>query len=194
MYYKKCLPLKVLDIIFLHESIVVDLQIGGKLCSFISLYRLSNQSHDDFVSFLENFELTLNNLAQKNVFLMVAFRAFNANCSSWYNKDIASNERRKIEAVTSQNGLYQKINELTHILNNSSFRINLVFNSQPNLLIESSARTLGHHQNVLQNLTYSLSTTFWHYQKLNTDLVNCSVNGFDLENTFSNIDFNQYAM
>ena len=82
MYYKKCLPLKVLDIIFLHESIVVDLQIGDKLCSFISLYRLSNQSHDDFVSFLENFELTLNNLAQTNPFLMVAFRAFNANSSN----------------------------------------------------------------------------------------------------------------
>ena len=40
MYYKNCLPLKVL---------VVD-----KLCSFISLYRSPNQSYDNFVSFLDN--------------------------------------------------------------------------------------------------------------------------------------------
>ena len=51
MYYKNCLPLKVLDIRFLHESIAFDIRIGGKLYSFISLYRSSNQSYDDFVSF-----------------------------------------------------------------------------------------------------------------------------------------------
>ena len=35
MYYKNCLLWKVLDIRFLHESIASQLQIGGKLCSFI---------------------------------------------------------------------------------------------------------------------------------------------------------------
>ena len=51
MYYKKCLPLELLDIIFLYESIVFDLRIRNKLYSFISLYRSPNQSYDDFVSF-----------------------------------------------------------------------------------------------------------------------------------------------
>ena len=72
MYYKNFLPLKVLDIGFLHESIAFDLRIDDKLYSFISLYRSPNQSYDDFVSFLDNFELTLDTLAQKNPFLMVA--------------------------------------------------------------------------------------------------------------------------
>ena len=87
MYYKNCVPLKVFDIRFLHKSIAFELQIGGKLCSFISLYRSPNQSYDDFVSFLDNFELTLDTLAQKNPFLMVALGDFNANSSNWYNKD-----------------------------------------------------------------------------------------------------------
>ena len=39
MYCKNCLPLKVLDIRFLHESIAFILRIGDKLCSFIFLYR-----------------------------------------------------------------------------------------------------------------------------------------------------------
>ena len=68
MYYKNCLSLKVLDIRFLHETIDFELRIGDRLCSFISLYRSPNQSYDDFVSFLDNFELTLDALAQKNPF------------------------------------------------------------------------------------------------------------------------------
>ena len=52
MYYENCLPLKVLDIGILHESIAFNLRIGDKLCSFISYYR----SPDDFVLFLENFD------------------------------------------------------------------------------------------------------------------------------------------
>ena len=140
MYYKNCLPLKVLDIRFVHESIAFDLRIGDKLCSFISLYRSPNQSYDDFASFLDNFELTWDTLAQKNPFLMVALGGFNVKSNNWYNKGISSNEGRKVEAVTSQNGLHQEINEAKHILNNSSSCINLIFNSQPNLLIESGVR------------------------------------------------------
>ena len=144
MYYKNCLPLKVLDIRFLYESTAFNLRIGDKLCSFISLYRSPNQSYDDFVLFLDNFELTIDTLAQKNSFLVVAFGEFNAKSSNWYNKDITSNEGRKIEAVTSQNGLHQEINEPTHILNNTSSCIDLIFNSQPNLLIESGVHPSLH--------------------------------------------------
>ena len=39
MYYKTCLPLKVLAIRFLHESIAFELRTGDELYSFISLYR-----------------------------------------------------------------------------------------------------------------------------------------------------------
>ena len=39
MYYKNCLPLKVLDTRFLYEKVAFDLQICDKLCSFISLDR-----------------------------------------------------------------------------------------------------------------------------------------------------------
>ena len=48
IYYKNCLPLKVLDIRFLHESIAFNLQIGEKLRSFIFLCRSLYQSYDDF--------------------------------------------------------------------------------------------------------------------------------------------------
>ena len=59
---------------------------------------------------------------------MVVPGDFNSKSSNWYNKDITSNEGRKIEAVTSHS-LHQKINEPTHILNNSSSCFELIFSS-----------------------------------------------------------------
>ena len=81
---------------------------------------------------------------------MVALGDFNAKSSNWYNKDITNDKRRKIEAATLQNGLHQEINEPTHILNKSVSCIDLIFNSQPNLLKESgiypSLHPSFHHQ------------------------------------------------
>ena len=68
MYYKNCLPLKVLDIWFLRENIAFDLRTRDKRCSSISLYRSSYQSYENFLSFLHNLELTLDTLAKKNPF------------------------------------------------------------------------------------------------------------------------------
>ena len=46
---------------------------------------------------------------------MVALGDFNAKFSNWYYNEITSDEGRKIEVVTSQNGLHQEINEPTRI-------------------------------------------------------------------------------
>ena len=195
MYYKNCLRLKVLDIRFLHKSIAF---VGDKLRSFISLYRSHSPSYDDFVSFLDNFELTLDTLAQKNAVLMVDLYDFNAKSSSRYNKDTTSDEGRDIEAVTSQNGLHQEINEPTLILNNSSSCIDLIFNSQPNLLIESgvhpSLHPNCHHQIVFAKFNLDIvypppyEREIWHYQKANIDVIKRAINSFDWDKTFSNID------
>ena len=105
----------------------------------------SSQSYNDFVSLLGNFKLILDTLAQNNSFSIVALRDFNAKSSNSYNKDITINEGRKIGGVTSQNGLHQEFDELTHILNNSLLGIDFLFNSQPNLLIESGVHPLHTH-------------------------------------------------
>ena len=60
------------------------------------------------------------------------------------------NEDIKIKKVTSLNGLHQEINEPTHIVNDSSSCVDLIFNSQPNLQLESgvhpSLHPNCHHQ------------------------------------------------
>ena len=39
LYYKTCLPLRVLDIQYLNKCINFELKICDKLCTFVALYR-----------------------------------------------------------------------------------------------------------------------------------------------------------
>ena len=45
--------------------------IGNKICNFITLYRSPSQNQDDFQAFIDNLEMNLETLAQRNLFLMV---------------------------------------------------------------------------------------------------------------------------
>ena len=129
---------------------------------------------------------------------MIPVDDFNTKSSDWYNKDITRDQGRKIEGVTSQNGLHQEINQPTHILNNSSSCIDLIFNSQPNFLIESgvhpSLHQNCHHQIIFAKFNLGIvypppyERKNWHYQKANIALVKRAINSFDWEKVFSNID------
>ena len=56
IYYKHSLDFRFLEICYLEECIHFEISISGKLCNFISLYRLLSQS---LANFLKNFRITL---------------------------------------------------------------------------------------------------------------------------------------
>ena len=58
----------------------------------------------------------------------------NARCSKWCNKDITNSVGREIDTLTSSAGYKQIINKPTHIVNNSSSCIDLIFCNNLNLL------------------------------------------------------------
>ena len=80
-------------------------------------------------------------MADKNLYLMVALGDFNTKLISWYRNDSTDTEGSKIDILTSTFGFHQIINEATHILNNSSSCIDLIFTSQPNLVTESGVHS-----------------------------------------------------
>ena len=67
----------------------------------------------------------------------------NAKLSNWYKRDTTTYEGSKIDAITSQFGLKQLIQEPTHILTDSSSCIDVIFTSQPNLVTESGVMNLS---------------------------------------------------
>ena len=140
IYYKNFLPLKLTGVCLLDECIAFDLIISNKLCSFVALYISPSQSQDDLATFSDNFEMTLDLVSKKNPFLLVVLGDFNAKVGQWRDKDSSFSEGISVENITSQFGLHQIINEPTHILENSSSCIDLIFTSQPNLSVESGTQ------------------------------------------------------
>ena len=55
-----------------------EIKIGDKVCNFISLYRSPSQTLDNFKTFSKNFELNLENMVQRNPFVVVITGDFNA--------------------------------------------------------------------------------------------------------------------
>ena len=106
--------------------------IGGKLCSFVSLYCSPNQSQDDFESFANNLELNIGAVTANNPFLTAVLGDFNIKSNLWVKGDKTSYEGSKIDAIASQFGLQQLINEPTHLVADSSSCNDLIFKSQPN--------------------------------------------------------------
>ena len=119
-----------------NEYINFESKIGDKLCTFVALYGSPSQSPDNFETFIDNFELNLETLSRKNTFLLVAIGDFNAKSKVWYCNDNTTSQGKALENITSEFGLHQVIKEPTHILHNSSSCIDLIFASQPNVIIE----------------------------------------------------------
>ena len=66
IYFRNSLPLKILNIYYLQESISFELQGGSKISKFVSLYGSLSQTSDDFQKVPDNSELTLDTLAESN--------------------------------------------------------------------------------------------------------------------------------
>ena len=75
--------------------------MGNKICNFVALYRSPSQSQDDFEAIADNFEMTLEILAQKNPFLITAIGDFNAKSTNWFNKDKTIFEGNVMDNITS---------------------------------------------------------------------------------------------
>ena len=201
LYYKNYLPLRVLNISYLKECLNFELKIGDKSCNFIALYRSPSQSQDDFETFSDNFEMTLETLAQKGSFLTTIIGDFNAKSFNWYSHDKTNFEGSNIESTTSQSGLHQLINEPTHLLQNSSSCIDLIFTSQPNIVVESgvhpSLHPNCHHQIIFAKFNLKIYypppylREVWHYKEANADFIKRAISNFNWEKAFCDTNINK---
>ena len=193
-------PLKILNMQYLPECINFEIRIGGKLCRFVSLYHSPSQSQDDFESFANSFELNIDAATAHNTFLPVVLGDFNAKSNLWFKGDKTTYEGSKIDGITSTFGLQQIINEPTHIIGDSSSCIDLIFISQPNLVMESGVHS-SLHPNCHHLITYAkfnlkiyypppYEREIWHYEKANVDHIRRSINEFSWERCFANISEN----
>ena len=86
--------------------------------------------------------LSLNKLEVFNE--MVVLGDFNAKSKFWHINNSTNFKGSKIDFLTSRFGFHQIINKPIHILNNSSSCINLIFTTQPNLVMKSGVHSSLH--------------------------------------------------
>ena len=96
---------------------------------------------------------------------------------------------KKIESLTSQCEFKQLISDSTHILESSSSCIDLIFTSQPNLVmnsdVNSSLHPNCHHQTIHAKFNLKIfypapyERVVWHYQDKNNDLIQRSISQFN---------------
>ena len=145
--------------------------------------------------------MALDILAQKNPFLKTTIGEFNAKSKNCYSQDKTSFEGKTIESITFQFGLYQLINKSTNLLENSSSCLDLIFTSQPNLVVElgvhQSLHPNCHHQIVFAQFNLmifyppSYSREVLHYREENTDLIRRAIRNFNCEKSFYNTNINK---
>ena len=86
-----------------------------------------------------------------NLHFSIILGGFNARSNNWWQGDTQTSEGSWIDYLTTSYGFQQLISEPTHILENSSSCIGLIFTDQPNLITDS-----GTHPYLLSNVIITL--------------------------------------
>ena len=125
---------------------------------------------------------------------------FNAKSKDCCSIDITSFEGSELDFLTSQFGLLQIIKEPTHILDNSRFWIDVIFTSQPNMVIDSgvhaSLYSNCHHQIIYAKFDLKIFypppyvRTVWQFKHANSDHIKRATDVFDWESALNYIDAN----
>ena len=154
IYYKESLPVRVINIPYIKEALLLEMNYNNKKAIISVIYRSPSQSTDKFESFLLNFEQLLDDVNQCRRSLSIITGDFNARSVSWWSNDINTTEGLKLSSMSSSVGFTQLINEPTHIQSSSSSCIDLIFTDQRNLSVNCGVHA-SLHPNCHHQIVYS---------------------------------------
>ena len=175
IYYKESLPVSVINLPYLQEVLLLELNDQNKKTIISSLYRCPSQNSKEFESFLTNFEHLLSDINARKPSVSVTLGDFNARSTSRWSSDIDSLEGSKLFSLSTLNGFHSSISEPTHVQRNSSSCIDLIFTDQPSLVtnngVHASLHSSCYHQVI--HCTFNLNIVYpppyqhllWNYKK-----------------------------
>ena len=132
IYYRETLSVKTIQINYLSECQVCEINYGNKKVFIVTLYRSPSQTGDEFDEFLCSFERVIDNIIQANPYFVVITRDFHIRSSNWLGNDMNNFEAISIKHLISSDSLKPLISEANHLLTSSSC-INLILTNQPNI-------------------------------------------------------------
>ena len=126
----------------------------------------------------------MESITQKNPFLIMVIGNLNTRSSKWWTDNKTTEEGLKIENLLSQFSLSQVINKPTHISQNFSSCIDLLFTNQENLITDSgihpSLHSNCHHQIIYGKFNWKI----FFLPRTNADVFFKSISGSDRDKAF----------
>ena len=151
MYVRESFPVRVVPNHHLRGCLILEVSSKNKKGYLVSLYRSPNQNPEEFELFLTNLEDLLADITNRNPHFMLLLGDFNAKSKTWFINDQSSREGTQFwNPFLLYIVMKQLIAEPTHVLENSSSCIDLIFTTQPNLIMDAgvhpSLHSKCHHQ------------------------------------------------
>ena len=92
IYFKEILPVRVINIPYLKEALLLEMNYNNKRVIVSVIYRSPSQNNSEFDSFLRSVERLLSDTKKIKLFLSVITGDFNPRTSCWCSKDINTSE------------------------------------------------------------------------------------------------------
>ena len=97
IYYWETLPVKIIQLNYLPESLVCEFNYNNKKIFIVTLYWSPSQSTDELDEFLRGFEDVIDYINQCNPYFTLITGDFNARCNRWWENDSNNTEGVSID-------------------------------------------------------------------------------------------------
>ena len=97
IYYRETLPVKIIQLSYVPECLVCEINYKKKKIFIVTLYRSPSQSTDEFDEFLRGFEDVIDYINQCNPYFTLITGDFNARCNRWWENDSNNTEGVSID-------------------------------------------------------------------------------------------------
>ena len=199
IYYRDHLGIEVKpQLTSLDECLVIELKTGVNRFFLCVCYRSPSQTSDEFDVFSRKWEETIININNFSPTTAIFLGDFNVKNSDWWNGDITDPEGREIHNLATQHGLQQLIDGPTHLLENSSSCIDLIFSSANHLVLDSgilpSLYPRCHHQITFCKLNFTIPFSpsyerkIWDFSRADPVLIRRAVDMVDWDWCFEGLD------
>jgi hypothetical protein len=199
LYYKDSLAIQEITDFETHDNMIVCKIIVGNKTIFVSAtYRKHHQNPNQLHTFFSNYRDMCSKVLNERPYCVVHLGDLNSHSSNWWAGDTSDEAGSLLVDIYDDTGLFQLVNEPTHLIGNHSSCIDLVATDQPNLInecsIHPSLHSTCHHQvnHVVLNINNPLPPPYirkvWHYDRAETDNVKSAMDLFPWENELRKLE------
>ena len=144
----------------MNECLIFEVSVNNKNVCVVSLYRSPGQTSDELEAILANLEKRISDISSGNSDFVLLIGDFHVKSRNWSNHDITNAEGGQLDSLLTSFSMKQLITEPTHLLENTSNCIDLIFTYQPNIVLDSgvhsSLHPKCHHQIIYSKLNLKI--------------------------------------